>query len=66
MFGLYFEALLPGELLLSGLLTWRFITYYLVLIVGFFVTTALGMRNKPIEAANAGAMEEIQKHGRCE
>ena len=34
IFSLYFGKLLPGELLLSGLLAWRFITYYLVLIVG--------------------------------
>lgn len=45
IFGLYFAGLLPDSLLLSGLLCWRFITYYLVLIVGFFVTTALGMRD---------------------
>lgn len=34
IFSLYFDRLLPGDLMLSGLLTWRFITYYLVLIVG--------------------------------
>ncbi len=34
IFSLYFNQLLPGDLMLSGLLTWRFITYYLVLIVG--------------------------------
>ena len=34
IFSLYFGKLLPGDLMLSGLLTWRFITYHLVLIVG--------------------------------
>ncbi len=34
IFSLYFGRLLPGNLMLSGLLTWRFITYYLVLIAG--------------------------------
>ena len=34
IFSLYFGKLLPGDLLLSGLLAWRFITYYLVLVVG--------------------------------
>ena len=34
IFSLYFGKLLPGDLLLSGLLAWRFITYYLVLIAG--------------------------------
>lgn len=34
IFSLYFGKLLPGDLMLSGLLTWRFITYYLVLIAG--------------------------------
>ena len=42
IFGLYFAGLLPGSLLLSGLLCWRFITYYLVLIVGGIVTTIMG------------------------
>lgn len=41
VFSLYFAGLLPGSLRLSGLLCWRFMTYYLVLIVGFFVTAAL-------------------------
>ena len=48
IFGLYYSGLLPDSLLLSGLLCWRFITYYLVLIVGFFVTTALGMRDRDV------------------
>ena len=46
VFSLYFQSLLPGDLMLSGLLAWRFITYYLVLIVGFFVTTGLGFNKK--------------------
>ena len=46
VFGLYFSGILPGSLLLSALLCWRFVTYYLVLIVGFFVTTALGLRER--------------------
>lgn len=53
LFGLYYRALLPGSLLLSGLLAWRFVTYYLVLIVGFIVTAALGMGNKSINEAKA-------------
>ena len=52
-FSLYFRALLPGSLLLSGLLAWRFVTYYLVLIVGFCVTAALGMGGKSINEAKA-------------
>ena len=43
IFSVYFDQLFPGELLFSGLLAWRFISYYLVLIVGFIVTTAMGM-----------------------
>lgn len=38
IFGLYFSGLFPGSLLLSALLCWRFITYYLVLILGAGVT----------------------------
>lgn len=43
VFSLYYEGLLPGELLLSGLLAWRFITYYMILIVGFFLAMATGV-----------------------
>ena len=50
IFSVYFDQLLPDELLLSGLLAWRFISYYLVLIVGFIVVTAMGMRRRSIPA----------------
>ena len=59
IFGLYFGSLLPGELLLSALLAWRFITYYLVLIVGFFVTSALGMSGKSIEEVQSEISREV-------
>lgn len=59
VFGLYFAGLLPNELLFSGLLAWRFVTYYLILIVGFFVTTALGMRHTTIEEAESEIASEI-------
>jgi len=49
VFSLYFKGLLPGDLMFSGLMAWRFITYYLVLIVGFIVTTAMGMRDKSLD-----------------
>ena len=44
IFSLYFGRLLPGDLLLSGLLAWRFITYYLVLIVGGIAAVLSGRR----------------------
>ena len=59
VFSLYFQSLLPGKLLLSGLLAWRFITYYLVLIVGSFVTTALGMRNKSVDEVTRELEKEM-------
>lgn len=59
VFGLYFAGLLPGELLFSGLLAWRFVTYYLILIVGFIVTTAMGMRHTSIAEAEAEVADEI-------
>lgn len=46
IFSVYFDQLFPEELLFSGLLAWRFISYYLVLIVGFIVITAMGMGGK--------------------
>ena len=46
IFSVYFDKLLPNELLFSGLLAWRFITYYLVLIVGVIVTSVLGVRRR--------------------
>ena len=58
IFSLYFGSLLPGELLFSALLAWRFITYYLVLIVGSFVTTALGMSGKSVEEVQSEIAEE--------
>ena len=45
IFSVYFDQIFPDELLFSSLLAWRFITYYLVLIVGFIVTTVMGMRD---------------------
>ena len=53
VFGLYFAGLLPDELLFSGLLAWRFVTYYLILVVGFIVTTAMGMRHTSVADAEA-------------
>ena len=50
VFSLFFSSMLPGSLLLSALLCWRFITYYLTLIVGFAVTTALGMEKGKAES----------------
>ena len=44
IFSLYFGRLLPGDLLLSGLLAWRFITYYLVLIVGGIAAALSGRK----------------------
>ena len=61
VFSLYYASLLPDSLLLSGLLCWRFITYYLVLIVGFFVTTALGMANKDVDEVQAEVIEEFRE-----
>lgn len=46
IFSLYFGKLLPGDLMLSGLLAWRFITYYLVLIVGGAAALWPGNRKK--------------------
>lgn len=46
VFSLYYADILPGELLLSGLLAWRFITYFMVLIVGFVCVTAMGVRGE--------------------
>ena len=54
-FSLYFGRLLPGDLLLSGLLAWRFITYYLVLAVGAVVALSMGATRQEKEAA---ALEE--------
>ena len=61
LFSLYFANLLPEELLLSGLLAWRFITYYLVLIVGFIVTTLLGLGGKSVDEAEAEVIEEWEE-----
>lgn len=61
VFGLYFAGLLPNELLFSGLLAWRFVTYYLVLIVGFVVTTAMGMRHTTVEEAEAEVANELEQ-----
>ena len=63
VFSLYFSTLLPDELLFSGLMVWRFITYYLVLIVGFFVTTALGMTRKSIDEVEAEIREDVERDG---
>ena len=46
IFSLYFDRILPGDLMFSGLLTWRFISYYLVLIVGG-VAAVWPARKKP-------------------
>lgn len=61
VFGLYFAGLLPDELLFSGLLAWRFVTYYLILIVGFIVTTAMGMRHTTVEEAEAEVASELSQ-----
>ena len=62
IFSLYFERLLPDELLFSGLLAWRFITYYLVLIVGFIATTLLGMTDKKLPSPEeAEALTEAER-----
>lgn len=61
VFGLYFAGMLPNALLLSGLLAWRFVTYYLVLIVGFVVTTAMGMRHTSVEEAEAEVANEVEQ-----
>ena len=61
VFGLYFAGLLPNELLFSGLLAWRFVTYYLVLIVGFFVTTAMGFRHTSVAEAEAEVASELEQ-----
>lgn len=66
VFGLYFAGLLPNELLFSGLLAWRFITYYLMLIVGFFVTTAMGMRHTTVEDAEAEVYAELKEEKEAE
>ena len=58
IFSLYFAGLLPESLLLSGLLSWRFFTYYLILIVGSIVVTTLGMRNTTIAEAEAEVLKE--------
>ena len=62
IFSLYFERLLPDELLFSGLLAWRFITYYLVLIVGFIATTLLGMTDEKLPSPEeAEALTEAER-----
>lgn len=63
VFSLYFSGLLPNELLFSGLLAWRFVTYYLILIVGFVVTTAMGMRHTTVEAAEAAVYSDLLLDG---
>lgn len=60
VFGLYFAGLLPNELLFSGLLAWRFVTYYMILIVGFIVTTAMGFRHTTVAEAEAEVASELQ------
>lgn len=61
VFGLYFAGMLPDALLLSGLLAWRFVTYYMILIVGFIVTTAMGMRHTSVEEAEAEVADELSR-----
>ena len=63
LFSLYFERLFPDELLFSGLLAWRFITYYLVLIVGFIVTSVLGMGSRKVPEE---AIEEVIEEAHAE
>ena len=41
-FALYFAGMFPNELIFSGMLAWRFITYYLVLAVGVVVMLSMG------------------------
>ena len=66
VFSLYFEGMLPNELLFSGLLAWRFVTYYFILIVGFLVTTAMGMRHTSVEEAEAEVTRDLETSGNGE
>ena len=52
VFALYFSSIFPGAQMFSGMLAWRFITFYLVLAVGSVVTLSMGAyrQEKEVEA----------------
>lgn len=54
-FALYFAGMFPNGQIFSGMLAWRFITYYLVLAVGAVVALSMGATRQEKEAA---ALEE--------
>ncbi len=59
-FALYFAGMFPNGQIFSGMLAWRFITYYLVLIVGAVVTLGMGAHRQEKEVA---ALEEGELPG---
>lgn len=54
-FALYFAGMFPNGQIFSSMLAWRFITYYLVLAVGFAVALGMGAHRQEREVA---ALEE--------
>ena len=59
-FALYFADMFPNGQIFSGMLAWRFITYYLVLVVGAVVTLSMGANRQEKAAA---ALEEGELPG---
>ena len=59
-FALYFAGMFPDGQIFSGMLAWRFITYYLVLVVGAVVTLGMGAYRQEREVA---ALEEGELPG---
>ena len=61
VFALYFAALFPGGHLFSGMLAWRFITFYLVLAVGVFVMLSMGANRQEKEVETLNRKEHSQE-----
>jgi len=41
-FSLFFGGIFPGSMMISAILVWRFITYYLLMLIGFVAVVAEG------------------------
>ena len=55
VFSIYFGRIFPGDLTLAALLTWRFFTYYISLIVGAVVTVGYGIATGTRKKGDAAA-----------
>ncbi len=66
VFGLYFGSLIPGSCCLAAMLIWRFMTYYLGLIIGGAVCLAERKREKNSMEIRRGTVPAKLKAARAE